>query len=725
MENKTARRIPVMIEAKGLKNRLEKISKSGQIELITYYEKDSKRKDGTIQHHAGDANYSSIMNYAVNGAVHYANAILDSRGYTEVIAIGINGTQMNADGSVQDAECRAYYISEKNNRVPKHIPELDKEWSLLKADNLDRFFAMLDKMTLTEKELEDLRQRTETALETKIKSIHQSLYDDPKLRTALTTNEKLYLFCGLIMVGLTTKGVAPLDVNQFTGNDDQEDNDSTIIITRIRSFLKKKKCGDDKIRMILDLLQPVFKKETLWRPVNGESILKSLFKQVKQDIIPCLESNLHLDFTGKILNSLGDWVHIENDRENDVVLTPRYVTTLMAKLARTNMDSFVWDRAMGSAGFLVSAMDIMIKDAQAKIHDQKELEKKITNIKEHQLLGVEILGNIYILAVLNMILMGDGSSNIYNGDGHDYNNETGKFPATVFLLNPPYSADGKGFNFVQEALEKMTSGYACVLIQENAGSGNGLPYTKKILEKNTLCASVHMSDIFCGKSSVQTAMQERISVLEQYLLAAGLDDYKLTTEDQETLNKKATVKPFRIGDLFVSLKGGYIGTGKKIGSATKARSEEYCIPLTCAKLGDNGIMYWGKKGDFRTYTNAISIIADGAVSAGLVYAQPEEAGVYSHSYFIRLENVEVSYRTNLYLASVLNKVLYPKYSRERPPRWENKVENDSILLPVTAEGQPDYSYMEQYIRVQEKLAIRDAIQLKDRIIEETKCVVGA
>lgn len=506
LENKTARRIPVMIEAKGLKNRLEKISKSGQIELITYYEKDSKRKDGTIQHHAGDANYSSIMNYAVNGAVHYANAILDSRGYTEVIAIGINGTQMNADGSVQDAECRAYYISEKNNRVPKHIPELDKEWSLLKADNLDRFFAMLGKMTLTEKELEDLRQRTETALETKIKSIHQSLYDDPKLRTALTTNEKLYLFCGLIMVGLTTKGVAPLDVNQFTGNDDQEDNDSTIIITRIRSFLKKKKCGDDKIRMILDLLQPVFKKETLWRPVNGESILKSLFKQVKQDIIPCLESNLHLDFTGKILNSLGDWVHIENDRENDVVLTPRYVTTLMAKLARTNMDSFVWDRAMGSAGFLVSAMDIMIKDAQAKIHDQKELEKKITNIKEHQLLGVEILGNIYILAVLNMILMGDGSSNIYNGDGHDYNNETGKFPATVFLLNPPYSADGKGFNFVQEALEKMTSGYACVLIQENAGSGNGLPYTKKILEKNTLCASVHMSDIFCGKSSVQTAI---------------------------------------------------------------------------------------------------------------------------------------------------------------------------------------------------------------------------
>lgn len=596
LENKTARRIPVMIEAKGLKNRLEKISKSGQIELITYYEKDSKRKDGTIQHHAGDANYSSIMNYAVNGAVHYANAILDSRGYTEVIAIGINGTQMNADGSVQDAECRAYYISEKNNRVPKHIPELDKDWSLLKADNLDRFFAMLDKMTLTEKELEDLRQRTETALETKIKSIHQSLYDDPKLRTALTTNEKLYLFCGLIMVGLTTKGVAPLDVNQFTGNDDQEDNDSTIIITRIRSFLKKKKCGDDKIRMILDLLQPVFKKETLWRPVNGESILKSLFKQVKQDIIPCLESNLHLDFTGKILNSF------------------------LIALKKSVMPHMSMELCL----YLKTAVEKAIHDTKYSRADKATWTGKVENDE-------------------------------------------------IFL---PVTDEGTpDWEYMQERIS--------------------------VLE------------------------QERISVLEQYLLAAGLDDYKLTTEDQETLNKKATFKPFSIGDLFVPLKGGYIGTGKKIGSATKARSEEYCIPLTCAKLGDNGIMYWGKKGDFRTYTNAISIIADGAVSAGLVYAQPEEAGVYSHSYFIRLENVEVSYRTNLYLASVLNKVLYPKYSRERPPRWENKVENDSILLPVTAEGQPDYSYMEQYIRVQEKLAIRDAIQLKDRIIEETKCVVGA
>ncbi|MDR1042956.1 MAG: N-6 DNA methylase [Clostridiales Family XIII bacterium] len=60
--------------------------------------------------------------------------------------------------------------------------------------------------------------------------------------------------------------------------------------------------------------------------------------------------------------------------------------------------------------------------------------------------------------------------------------------------------------FVEKALSKMTSGRAVILIQENAGSGNGLPYTKKLLENNTLLASIHMADIFHGKAGVQTAV---------------------------------------------------------------------------------------------------------------------------------------------------------------------------------------------------------------------------
>lgn len=508
LENGNARRIPVMIEAKGSKNKLEKLDKSGQIVGVTKWASDGKiGKDGVPTHLKGEDNYSTIQSYAVNGAVHYGESILNEGTYDEVIVIGINGTTLDDNGEVLDAECKAYYISEKNSRMPKLIDKITAtDWSLLASSNTDTLFEMLDKLNLTNAEIEALTRKTEATLEEKIKAIHQSLYDDIQLKAALSTNEKLYLFCGLIMAGLKTNGVRPLESTDLCGNDNERNNDGTIILQNIESFLYAKNCSPKKVNMIKGLLDSVFRKSVLWKPKNGISLLHSLFEQVKKDILPCLESNLHLDFTGKILNSLNDWVSIENDAANDVVLTPRYVTQLMVKMARTNMDSFVWDKAMGSAGFLVSAMDVMVKDAKEKISDKFVLEKKIKHIKENQLLGIEILGNIYILAVLNMILMGDGSSNILNGDSHNYSLNN-NFPANVFVLNPPYSAPGKGFIFVEEALNQMTTGYACILIQDSAGNGQGLPYTKRILKNNTLEASIKMpSGLFGNKASVNVCI---------------------------------------------------------------------------------------------------------------------------------------------------------------------------------------------------------------------------
>ena len=60
-------------------------------------------------------------------------------------------------------------------------------------------------------------------------------------------------------------------------------------------------------------------------------------------------------------------------------------------------------------------------------------------------------------------------------------------------------------NFVEKALGMMNKGYASIIIQNSAGSGRAKDYTKRILEKHTLIASIKMPvDIFIGKSSVQT-----------------------------------------------------------------------------------------------------------------------------------------------------------------------------------------------------------------------------
>ena len=484
LQNSYGETIPVLVEAKGLKNKLEKTDKEGFIDLSV----------------------NAVKNFAVNGALHYGLAVLSEDSISEVLVIGINGSETDIDGGLKNPEFKAYYLSKENRKVPKEV-NFDHSWVVFKQSNVDKFFDYLRSLNLTEEEIKANEAKAESDLEERIHAIHQKLYDDGRLKTPLSTNEKLYLFCGLIMAGLRTEGMRPLEKMDLYSNDDVKDNDGEIILRRIESFLNKKHTSDEKAGMIMKLLDDVFKKRVLWKPYNGESIIKEVYGQVKEDIIPLLESEWHLDFTGKILNRLSDWVSIDNDAANDVVLTPRYVTRFMARLARTDMNSFVWDRAMGSGGFLVSAMDIMIADAKEKITDTEELEQKIAKIKKEQLLGVEILGNIYILAVLNMILMGDGSSKILNEDSHKDLEEYHNFPATVFLLNPPYSAPGKGFNFVEETLEQMTEGYAAILIQENAGSGQGLPYTKNILKKNTLVASIHMpADLFGGKASVQAGI---------------------------------------------------------------------------------------------------------------------------------------------------------------------------------------------------------------------------
>lgn len=503
IETKTMRRIPVMIEAKGSEGDLIKFDKKGNIELVKVVERDTKAKK------KGDLDFSTIQKYAVNGAVHYINAILNyGSSYEEGIAIGVNGWDIE-DGSLK-TEIEVYYISKKNFMIPKKVSDYE-DLSFLSSKNIDDFVSKLDNLLLTDEELEKKTKETETELDMKLRHINQVMQDT----LSVNVNYRVNLVSGMIMAGLGVDGiVAPLEINDLKGSLGKKDHDGYVIMNKIDSFLEEKNLPVEKKEIITTSFSSVFISSSLWKPENGESKLKSIYRMIKEQIMPIFSTKYHLDFTGKLFNVLNEWVSVPDGDKNDVVLTPRYVTDLMAKLAKVDMNSYVWDYATGSAGFLVSSMKQMLKDAEKRINSPDELKKKEIAIKCEQLLGIEKLPDIYMLAVLNMILMGDGSSNILHEDSlKDYTGkyEQGKhkdddFPANVFLLNPPYSAAGKGFVFVEKALSRMKTGRAVILIQENAGSGQGLPYTKDILKNNTLLASIHMSDIFCGKAGVQTAI---------------------------------------------------------------------------------------------------------------------------------------------------------------------------------------------------------------------------
>lgn len=484
---------PILIEYKGYKDRLVKLDGEGKIA-----NKTAKNLP----------DFRNINRYAVNGAVHYANAILHYTGYTDVIAIGMTGYK-NEAGEIK-YQIGVYAVSKSNFGVGQQVDEYT-DFSFLKRENFDAFIEKVKLLQLSQEEIERLKERREREIEASLVKLNNDIYQNEK---GLGENDRVYLVAASIIatLGDVEKDVFPLKKSDLKSSMEKGNTDGDIMVRKIEAFLDVKNLPADKKDLIVRTLQNTLTTDNINKAENGESQLKRVFSKIVDDLGIYYKIGLTTDFTGKLFNEMYSWLGFSQDKLNDVVLTPAYVATLLSKLARVNRDSYVWDFATGSAGLLVAAMNEMLIDAKNTIRSPEQLAIKSAQIKAKQLLGLEILSNVYMLAILNMILMGDGSSNILNKDSlKDFNGNYGfgnadkKFPADAFVLNPPYSAPGNGMIFVEKALSMMSRGFAAIIIQNSTGSGRAAEYNRNILKHSTLLASIKMPmDLFVGRSSVQT-----------------------------------------------------------------------------------------------------------------------------------------------------------------------------------------------------------------------------
>lgn len=492
LKDKKNNYFPILIEYKGYKDKLVKLDSKGQVENRTA---------------KNDPNFKNINSYAVNGAVHYANALLHHTSYTDIIAIGMTGHKDEA-GKIQ-YEIGVYYVSKSNFGIGQEVSKFS-DLSFLKKENFDAFIKQVKTLSLSQDEIDELKSKREREIDISLVKLNNDIYQNEK---GLGENDRVYLVAASIIatLGIPNK-VSPLEKSDLKSSTEKGNTDGEIIVRKIQAFLGEKKLPNDKKEAIIRTLQNTLTTENINKVENGESQLKRVFTKIVDDLGIYYKIGLTTDFTGKLFNEMYGWLGFTQDKLNDVVLTPSYVANLLVKLARVNKDSYVWDFATGSAGLLVAAMNEMLIDAKDNITSPDELTKKEAIIKAEQLLGLELLSSVYMLAILNMILMGDGSSNILNKDSlSDFEGNYGfgktddKFPADAFILNPPYSAKGNGMVFVEKALDMMDKGYAAIIIQNSAGSGKASEYNKRILRKHTLLASIKMPiDLFVGKSSVQT-----------------------------------------------------------------------------------------------------------------------------------------------------------------------------------------------------------------------------
>jgi hypothetical protein len=323
---------PILIEYKGYKDKLEKLNNDGLVDNRTA---------------KNEPNFKNINSYAVNGAVHYANALLHHTSYTDIIAIGMTGYKDEMDNL--QYQIGVYFVSKTNLGAGQKIGDFT-DFSFLSNKNFDDFIAKVKTLHLSQEELDKLKEQREREIDQSLVKLNNDIYQNEK---GLGENDRVYLVAASIIATLGIPGkVSPLEKSELKSSTEKGNKDGDIIVRKIKAFLDEKGIPTDKKELILRTLENTLTTENINKVENGESQLKRVFTKIVDDLGIYYKIGLTTDFTGKLFNEMYGWLGFSQDKLNDVVLTPSYVATLLVKLSRVNKDSYVWDFATGSAGLM-------------------------------------------------------------------------------------------------------------------------------------------------------------------------------------------------------------------------------------------------------------------------------------------------------------------------------------------------------------------------------------
>ncbi|MBO7054962.1 MAG: N-6 DNA methylase [Bacteroidales bacterium] len=208
--------------------------------------------------------------------------------------------------------------------------------------------------------------------------------------------------------------------------------------------------------------------------------------------------------------------------DKNQAFTPNHISHFMAKVAGIYKTSRILDPTCGSGTFLVQAMTQALNDC--------ETDSERNEIKKHQIYGIEFDKNVYGLSTTNMLIHGDGNSNIRCGSCFEKGDWIKQANADVVLMNPPYNASknqvtetfaktwgktstdpSKGFCFVEFVADKVNRGrlltllpMACAIQTDGVIGG----FKQKMLEKHSLDAvfSFPAEMFYPGASAVACCM---------------------------------------------------------------------------------------------------------------------------------------------------------------------------------------------------------------------------
>ena len=283
-----------------------------------------------------------------------------------------------------------------------------------------------------------------------------------------------------------------------------------------------------------------------------------------------------------------------------------------------------------------------------------------------------------------------------------YNGSVGN---AFYQIAPFWASDDVNVLYPKFEMDELLALYFLApLMKKGKQYAYSYKWTKEKMESDTIQLPVNKLnkiDFDFMSSCMYELKEERKRELNTYLKVAGFEDCTLTEQEQEIINRIETgtikMKKMRIVDEVFNVKNSHniLKSDVVFGSGN--------VPYVTASEGNNSVVsYISYNDDEKEEGNTILI---GGKTLVITYQPQAFFSNDSHNLVLCVLNDDVREEDiQLYLVASLYKSLSHKYS------WGNsiskqKIQSDTIDLPILANGEIDYQLMRTYIRAIKKECI--------------------
>ena len=424
-------------------------------------------------HRDGDGRISlsveATEKYALNGALFYAQKIVERTGFKKVFAFG------NA-GDSKHHILQPLFVGDGGY---VELPEVET-FENFSENNIDEYYkrAVLGEIPPADVELAEILR--------KAKELHESLRN----YGSLGESEKP-LVVSAILLALREQAYG-FSLDELVGDSLEGATDGAKIFMQLENSLRRAKVRPDvKKEQVLNqftLIKDRPKLNTV-SDILKKTPMRYFAEYINEHIYKSIVSISPDDYLGRFY---GEFVSYSggNGQSLGVVLTPRHITELFCDLVDIKAGDVVFDPCCGTGGFLVAGM--------YRLYMQAKTEEERKKIRESQIFGIEARDDMFAIATTNMILRGDGRSNLICGDFFEQEAaKTQLSGITVGFMNPPYSqakdkstAHLSELCFIRHLLDSVTDGgRVAVIVPVSAMIGKtkeDREIKKEILKSHTL-----------------------------------------------------------------------------------------------------------------------------------------------------------------------------------------------------------------------------------------------